>query len=150
MAVYTIKSNGRPAEILLVEDNYGDVLLTKKAFSQTTITTNFTIAKNGIEALEILKHQGQHKNAPAPDLILLDLNLPKKSGHEVLIEIKSDNQLRHIPVIILSSSQAETDIQTCYQNYANSYIVKPNSIEKFDEIVSIFEKFWFSIVVLQS
>ena len=109
MKVDTIKHKGRAAEILLIEDNQGDVILTRKAFKQAKIANNITVAMSGEEALKVLRHEGEYINSPVPDLILLDLNLPKKSGKDVLKEIKSDDALKHIPVVILTSSRAELD-----------------------------------------
>lgn len=148
MRVDTIQQKGRPAEILLIEDNYGDVLLTLKAFKQGKIANNITVAKTGEEAMQILRREGAHANIRVPDLILLDLNLPKKSGKEVLQEIKSDDKLKHIPVVILTSSRAELDVVKTYDLHANSYIIKPVNLEKFGEIVATIEHYWFTIVVL--
>ncbi len=148
MLVDTIQHKGRPAQILLVEDNPGDVLLTKKAFQQSKITNQILVAKNGEEALDMLHRRGAHANAALPDLILLDLNLPKKPGQEVLREIKSSEALKHIPVVILTSSRAELDVVKTYGLHANSYIIKPVNLEKFTEIVSAIERYWFTIVVL--
>jgi two-component system, chemotaxis family, response regulator Rcp1 len=148
MRVDTIQHKGRPAEILLVEDNPGDVILTRKAFEQAKIANNITIAKNGEEAMQLLRREGSYADAPVPDLILLDLNLPKKSGKDVLKEIKSDDVLKHIPVVVLTSSRAELDIVKSYGLHANSYIIKPVNLEKFGEIVATIERYWFTIVVL--
>jgi two-component system, chemotaxis family, response regulator Rcp1 len=148
MKVDTIAHKGRPAEILLIEDNHGDVLLTKKAFNQAKIANHITVAKSGEEAMKILHREGEHANARVPDLILLDLNLPKKSGKEILAEIKAEDHLKHIPVVILTSSRAELDVVKTYDLHANSYIIKPVNLEKFGEIVSAIESYWFTIVVL--
>ncbi len=148
MKVDTIQHKGRPAEILLVEDNHGDVLLTKKAFKQAKIANNITVAKNGEEAMQILRREGVYADAHLPDLILLDLNLPKKSGKDVLQEIKSDDLLKHIPVVVLTSSRAELDVVKTYDLHANSYIIKPVNLQKFSEIVASIERYWFTIVVL--
>lgn len=142
--------SGRPVEILLVEDNPGDVVLTKEAFKAAKIVNNILIAKDGEMALDILQKKGGHKKTASPDLILLDLNLPKKDGREVLEEIKNDERLRRIPVVILTSSKAEKDIVETYDLHANSYIVKPVNLEKFSAIVESIENFWFTVVVLPS
>ena len=148
MKVDTMVNKGRPAEILLVEDNPGDVILTQKAFRQGRIANHITVAKNGEEAMEILRRQNKHADASVPDLILLDLNLPRKSGQEVLNEIKSDPVLKHIPVVVLTSSKAELDVVKTYDLHANSYIIKPVSMEKFAETVTMLENYWFTLVVL--
>lgn len=144
----TVRQQGRPAEILLVEDNYGDVLLTKRAFKQGKLANNITVAKDGEEAMQSLRGQGAYTETPLPDLILLDLNLPKKSGTDVLREIKSDETLKHIPVVILTSSRAEIDVVKSYDLHANSYMVKPVSLDKLADIVAAVEFYWFSLVVL--
>ena len=148
MTIDTTQNKGRPAEILLVEDSRGDVILAQKAFSKATISNHITVAGNGMQAMDILRHVGEYSQAPTPDIILLDLNLPKKSGQDVLAEIKSDERLKRIPVIIMSSSRAESDVVSSYKMHANSYIVKPGTLEKYGEVVSIIEKFWFSMVIL--
>ncbi len=136
------------AEILLVEDNPADVKLTRMAFKNCKLMNNLHVVTDGAEAIEFLKQRGKHESAVRPDLILLDLNLPKKNGREVLKEIKSDNNLRHIPVIILTSSEEEKDILETYNTHANSYITKPVELDGFIKIVSGMENFWFSIVKL--
>lgn len=148
MKVDTIKNKGRPAEILLVEDNYGDVVLAKKAFTEGKLANHITVASDGIAALAMLRKEGAHANVPTPDIILLDLNLPKKSGKEVLAEIKADEKLKHIPVVVLTSSRAELDVVKSYNLHANSYIIKPVNLEQFSEIVKTIEQFWFAVVVL--
>ncbi|MFK8068471.1 MAG: response regulator [Gammaproteobacteria bacterium] len=136
------------AEILLVEDNPGDVLLTREAFSEAKIKNNIHVAADGEEALAFLKRQEGYENVATPDLILLDLNLPKLDGREVLQAIKRDENLRRIPVVILTSSKAEQDVLKTYDLHANSYLVKPVDLEKFVEVVNAIENFWFSVVVL--
>jgi CheY-like chemotaxis protein len=148
MSIDTIAHKGRPAEILLVEDNMGDVLLTQKAFKASGIANNITVAEDGMTALAILRREAEYSAYPVPDMVLLDLNLPKKSGAEVLKEIKADMKLRHIPVIILTSSRAELDVVKGYNLHANSYIVKPVNLEKFGEVVKSIEQFWFVVTVL--
>ena len=134
-------------EILLIEDNIGDVLLTKKAFQKSKLANNIQVAKDGEVALSMLKKEDEYAQQATPDIILLDLNLPKKDGREVLEEIKSDKKLSHIPVVILTSSKAEKDIVETYGLHANSYIIKPVNLEKFIEIVESIENFWFTVVV---
>ena len=139
---------GRPVEILLVEDNPGDVRLTREALKDAKVLNNLYVADDGFEALAFLKREGEYLNAIRPDLILLDLNLPKKDGREVLAEIKADPGLRQIPVVILTTSKAEEDVLKTYDLHANCYITKPVDLEKFIEVISAIEDFWLSIVKL--
>jgi CheY-like chemotaxis protein len=141
---------GKRIHILLVEDNPGDIRLTREAFSQTRTPIDLRVATDGVEALEFLRGAGQFRSAPRPDLILLDLNLPRKNGREVLAEIKRDQALRRIPVVVLTTSTAEEDILGAYDLHANSYITKPVDLGQFDEIVQTIERFWMSIVSLPS
>ena len=136
------------AEILLIEDNPADVMLTIEAFKECTEKHVVKTVKDGIEALKYLYNQDEYINALKPDLILLDLNLPRKDGREVLSVIKSDEYLRDIPVLVLSTSKNEEDILNCYKLKANSYITKPVDLDQFINIVKSIEKFWFSIVKL--
>ena len=136
----------RPIEILLVEDNPGDVLLTKEAFSEARILNNIHVAKDGEEALMYLYDQLDGQQSIKPDIILLDLNLPKIDGHEVLEKVKNDKALKHIPVVILTSSKAEKDILQSYNAHANSYIVKPVDLDQLTNVVRAIERFWFSVV----
>jgi two-component system, chemotaxis family, response regulator Rcp1 len=138
----------RPVEILLVEDNPGDVRLTREALREGKVRNNLYIAPDGVEAVRFLRREGEHRDAVRPDLILLDLNLPKKDGREVLEEIKRDTQLRTIPVVILTSSQAEQDICRAYDLHANCYVSKPVDLEQFITVVKSIENFWFTIVKL--
>lgn len=138
----------RAIEILLVEDNPGDVRLTQEALKENKIRNNLHVAKDGVEAMKFLRRMNGHAAAPRPDLILLDLNLPKKDGREVLTEIKSDEKLRSIPVVILTTSDAEDDVARAYQMYANCYVRKPIDLNRFIEVVKIIENFWLSIVEL--
>lgn len=138
----------RSVEILLVEDNPGDVVLTKGAFKAAKLANNMHVAEDGEEAMNFLNKVDGYEDAVTPDIILLDLNLPKKDGREVLEEIKNNSKLRRIPVVILTSSQADQDVMKMYDMHANSYIVKPVNLEKFIEIVKAVESFWFSVVVL--
>ncbi len=148
MMTELLSQRSRPAEILLVEDNPGDVLLVKKGFTSSKISNHIRVAQDGEEALEMLRRSGPHTDVPLPDLILLDLNMPRKDGKEVLAEIKQDPNLRRIPVIVLTGSDAETDVVKSYNLHANGYIVKPVAIEMFEEIIRAIENFWFTVVVL--
>lgn len=139
---------GRPIEILLVEDNPGDVRLTIEALKEGKVYNNLSVVSDGVEAIEYLKKQGRHSEAIRPDLVLLDLNLPKKDGREVLIDIKTDEGLKSIPVIILTSSKAEEDIVKAYNNYANCYVTKPVGVDQLFKIVQAIENFWLAIVKL--
>ena len=138
----------RLVEILLIEDNPGDVRLTQEAFKQSKVSNRLHIATDGIEALAFLRHEGPYKNVPVPDLILLDLNLPKKEGREVLEEIKQDKALRHIPVIVLTISEADKDILETYNLHANCFITKPVDFNEFVKVVQFIEKFWLTVVNL--
>jgi CheY-like chemotaxis protein len=143
-----LSQRSRPVEILLVEDNPGDVRLTREALREGKVRNNLYVVSDGVEALEFLRRQGQHTDAARPDLILLDLNLPRKDGREVLQDIKSDPALRHIPVVVLTSSQADQDIIRAYDLHANCYVTKPVDFEQFIHVVRTIENFWFSIVKL--
>ena len=138
----------RPVEILLVEDNPGDVRLTREALHEGKVRNNLNVAPDGVEALAFLRKQGAYAGAVRPDLILLDLNLPKKDGREVLEEIKADPALRNIPVVVLTSSQAEQDIVRAYDLHANCYVTKPVDLDQFIRVVQTIEDFWFTIVKL--
>jgi len=138
----------QPIEILLVEDNPGDVRLTVEALKDSKLLNRLHIVSDGVEALQFLRHNGRYHDAVRPDVILLDLNLPRKSGHEVLTEIKNDPGLRHIPVTIITTSENETDIQRAYESYANCYITKPVDFSRFMQVVKGFEDFWINIVKL--
>ena len=141
---------GRPIEILLVEDNPGDVRLTVEALKDGKVYNNLHVVKDGMEATAFLHREGKYADAPHPDLILLDLNLPKKDGHEVLTEIKEDPMLKHIPVVVLTDSKAEEDILKTYNLRANCYITKPIDLEHFIMVVKSIEDFWLTIVKLPS
>jgi len=140
--------NLTPVEILLVEDNPGDVRLTQEALRDAKVWNHMSVAMDGIEALEFLRRQGQHAGAPRPDLILLDLNLPRKDGREVLEETKADPDLRSIPVVVLTTSQAEQDICRAYHLHANCYITKPVDLDQFITVVRSIEEFWLTVVKL--
>jgi two-component system, chemotaxis family, response regulator Rcp1 len=141
-------NSGELVEILLVEDNPGDVRLTREALKEGKVRNNLHVAMDGIEALAFLRRQGQYLDAPRPDVILLDLNLPKKDGREVLAEIKDDPDLRRIPVVILTTSQAEKDIVSTYDLHANCYITKPVELDEFIQVVKSIDEFWLTIVKL--
>ena len=138
----------RSIEVLLVEDNPGDVRLTKEAMRESKVIVNLSVAPDGEEALAFLRKQGKHQSAPRPDLILLDLNLPKKDGREVLAEIKVDDDLRRIPVVVLTTSRAEEDILRTYDLHANCFITKPVDLDQFITVVEAISDFWFSVVRL--
>ncbi|ELZ10486.1 response regulator receiver protein [Natrinema thermotolerans DSM 11552] len=144
----TAHTQPEPARILLVEDNPGDVRLTKEAFKQGRIENDLYVVSDGTEALEFLSKHGEYADAPRPDLILLDLNLPGKDGEDVLEDLKADPKLQSIPVIVLTSSRAEEDIARSYELHANAYLTKPVDPDEFIETVRAFEKFWFSVVRL--
>jgi two-component system, chemotaxis family, response regulator Rcp1 len=139
---------GRPINILLVEDNEPDVVLTQEAFKEAKISNSLYVAEDGVEALEFLRRQGKHAGVPRPDLILLDLNLPRKDGRAVLQEIKSDPALASIPVVILTTSDDEKDVIRAYTSHANCYIVKPVDFLQFMNIVRTIEGFWLTVVRL--
>ena len=140
--------NNRPIQILLVEDSPSDAKLTKKALKHARVTNEIHHITDGIKAMEFLKQQGEYIDAPRPDLILLDLNLPRKKGLEILEEIKQDPELQAIPVVIITSSHEEEDILRSYNLHANSYVTKPVDFEKFLEIVHCIEGFWLTVVML--
>ncbi|HUW56259.1 MAG TPA: response regulator [Planctomycetota bacterium] len=135
-------------EILLVEDNPGDVRLTLEALRENKILNRFHVASDGVGAMAFLHREGVYTDAPRPDLILLDLNLPGKDGREVLAEIKADETLRRIPVVILTTSKAEEDILKTYDLHANCYITKPVDLEQFVQVVKAIENFWLEMVKL--
>ena len=140
----------KPIEILLVEDNPGDARLTREALSMSKVRNNMHRASDGEEAMRFLRHEGVFGSVPTPDLILLDLNLPRRDGREVLEDIKSDPDLKHIPVVILTSSQAEEDIIRSYRLHANCFITKPVDLEQLTKVVQGIEHFWFTLVKLPS
>lgn len=138
----------RPTDVLLVEDNPSDVYLTQVAFRRSSAETQIHVVEDGIQAMAFLRHEAPYTSAPRPDLVLLDLNLPRKHGHKVLREIKEDSQLRGIPVIILTTSTAVADINLCYEDHANCYISKPVDFDQFEKVVHEIESFWFQCVKL--
>lgn len=139
---------GRPAEVLLVEDSPGDVRLTREALKEGKVRNNLSVVSDGVEAMEFLRREGKYKDAPRPDIVLLDLNMPRKDGREVLAEMKSDELLKRIPVVVLTTSEAEQDILRTYDLHANCYLTKPVDLEQFISIVKSVEDFWLTIVQL--
>lgn len=138
----------RPIEILLVEDNPGDARLTQEAFREGKLSNRLTVVGDGVEALAYLRRAGTYAASVRPDIVLLDLNLPKKDGRDVLAEVKGDEQLRRIPIVILTTSTSEQDILKAYDLHANCYITKPVNLEQFLTVVKSIEDFWLSIVTL--
>jgi CheY-like chemotaxis protein len=143
-----MEENMRLIEILLVEDNPGDARLAKEALKDAKVRNNLHWVEDGVEAIAFLRREGKYADAPRPDVILLDLNLPKKDGREVLAEVKEDGDLRRIPVVILTVSDAEEDIIKTYNLHANCYIRKPLDLDRFIEVVKAIEEFWLTIVRL--
>jgi chemotaxis family two-component system response regulator Rcp1 len=142
------KSLPRHIEILLIEDSPADILLTREAFEESRILNTLHVAEDGVQAIDFLRKRGAHASAPRPDLILLDLNLPRKNGREVLAEIKADPDLRKIPIVVLTTSNAEEDVLKAYDLNANCYVVKPVGFDNFMEAMQSIRHFWFSIVTL--
>lgn len=136
---------GKIAEVLLVEDSPGDVRLTREALKDSAIPSRLNVVRDGEEALAFLRRQGPFSDAPSPDLILLDLNLPKKDGREVLADIKQDPELKRIPVVVLTTSEAEQDILRAYDLHANCYITKPMDLDEFLETIREIHRFWFEV-----
>ena len=134
--------------VLVVEDSPGDARLIAEAFKETKVKTEVQVVQDGVDAMSFLRQEGAYRDAVRPDLILLDLNLPRKDGREVLTEIKHDDHLKQIPVVILSTSTHPQDIQYSYQNYANSYIVKPVDMDSFFTVIKNLENFWFLVAKL--
>jgi len=144
----SIGTDAEPIQVLLVEDSPGDVRLTREAFKDAKVYITLHVASDGEKAMAFLKREGEYANAPRPDLILLDLNLPKKDGREVLDEIKGSPTLKSIPVVILTTSSSETDILRSYQLHANCYITKPVGLDGFLKVVKSIDSFWLSVVKL--
>lgn len=144
----SLQSRGKPIEILLVEDNPGDVRLTREAFAEAMVSNNLSVVGDGEEAIAFLRRQGDYAAAPRPDLILLDLNLPRKSGREVLEDVKNDPELLSIPIVVMTTSEAEGDILNSYYHHANAYVTKPVDLDCFIDVVSKIEGFWLTIVKL--
>ncbi len=142
--------NTRPMEILLVEDNPGDVRLTVEALRMSNAHTNLTVARDGVQAMAFLHREGEFVDTALPDLVLLDLNLPRKDGRQVLAEIKQDPQLKSIPVVVLTTSDARPDIVKCYGLYANCYVTKPVDLDQFTQVIQSIENFWSTVARLPS
>jgi two-component system, chemotaxis family, response regulator Rcp1 len=143
-----IGGKGSPIEVLLVEDSPGDVRLTREAFRDANSSIHLHVASDGVEAMAFLRKEGPHRDAPRPDLILLDLNLPRMDGREVLASIKDDDDLRTIPTVILTTSEAEADISTSYRLRANCYLSKPVQLDAFEKLVKSINDFWLTQVKL--
>ena len=142
--------DARPIEILLVEDDEGDVLLTTEALEASKITNNMHVARNGEEALKFLRQQDGYADAPRPDIVLLDLNLPRVDGREVLSQVKADEDLRRIPIIVLTTSEAEEDIVRSYDLHANAYVTKPVDFNRFLQVIQSIDEFFVTVVKLPS
>lgn len=138
----------KPIDVLLVEDDPGDVLMTREAFDDYKVRNTLSVVNNGVEAMQFLKKEGEYADAPTPDLVLLDLNLPKMDGREVLAAIKEDPQLRSIPVVVLTTSEAEEDVIRSYSLHANAYVTKPVDFERFVQVVQQIDDFFVSVVRL--
>jgi len=144
----SMENDTRSIEILLVEDNPGDARLTIEAMRETKMRNRMHVVEDGVEAMAFLRRQGRYGEAPRPDLILLDLNLPRKDGREVLAEVKADPALKRIPVVILTTSRAEEDVLRAYELHANCYVTKPVDLAQFMKIVSQIDEFWVKVVTL--
>jgi CheY-like chemotaxis protein len=150
-AIFTlqlINNNMRPIHILLVEDNEGDIFLTTEALEDAKLVIKLSVARDGKEAVDFVNRQGKYIDADLPDMILMDINLPKRNGHEVLKYIKENESLKHIPVIMLTTSSSERDINASYNNYANCFITKPVEVSEFIKLIATIENFWIAIVKL--
>jgi CheY-like chemotaxis protein len=143
-----LAEQGVPIEVLLVEDDPGDVLMTREAFEEHKVRNNLSVVSDGADALAFVRREGEFSGAPRPDLILLDLNLPKRDGREVLSEIKNDPDLREIPIVVLTTSSAEADILSSYRLHANAYVTKPVDFERFISAVKQIDDFFVSLVKL--
>jgi two-component system, chemotaxis family, response regulator Rcp1 len=148
MTNYAQRLDHRLIDILLVDDDEGDVVLAKRALQNGKILNQMHVAKDGVEAMEFLQQSGKYADAPRPDLILLDLNMPRKDGREVLADIKQDPHLRSIPVVVLTTSDSELDVANTYDLHANCFVTKPVDLEQFTKIVKEIKQFWFSVVKL--
>lgn len=142
------ESVGKMIDILLVEDNPGDVRLAEEALKESKIRNKLFVVDDGVEAMAFLRRESKYAQMPRPDLILLDLNLPRKSGREVLAEVKTDDELKRIPVVVLTVSRAEEDVMKCYNHHANCYITKPLDFNNFMKVTRQIEQFWLTIVKL--
>ncbi|GAB6859964.1 response regulator [Haloplanus litoreus] len=141
-------SKREPVEILLAEDNPGDVKLTRKALEKGRLANNLHVVNDGVETLQFLRGEGPYRETPRPDLVLLDLNMPRKDGREVLEEVKESEDLKRIPVVVLTSSEAEEDVIKSYERHANAYLTKPVDFDGFIEVVGTLEEFWLQVVKL--
>jgi CheY-like chemotaxis protein len=141
-------TNAKSIDVLLVEDDPGDTLMIREAFEDNKVRNRLTCVTDGVQALDFLRREGDHAGAARPDLILLDLNLPRKDGREVLAEIKADDDLRTIPVVVLTTSQAEEDVLRSYELHANAYVTKPVDFERFIEVVRQIDNFFVTVVKL--
>ena len=141
-------SKNKPISILMVEDNPTDVMITKEALAHAKVLNTLNVVEDGMEALDFLHRRGKHAKAPRPDLILLDLNMPRKNGQEVLAEIKASDKLKNIPVVVLTTSKAEEDVVKAYGLYANCYVIKPVDFDVFADVVRSIQQFWFTVVTL--
>jgi len=148
MPHHTTARANKPVEVLLVEDNPGDVRLTQEALKESAVNIHLSVAKDGVEAMDFLYHRTPFESAPLPDLIVLDLNLPRKNGREVLSEVKADPHLRRIPVLVMTTSRAEQDVERAYALNANCYITKPMDLDDFLRIVRAIEEFWLRTATL--
>jgi CheY-like chemotaxis protein len=144
----TTPDSYEPIDVLLVEDDAGDVLLIREAFEHNKVHNNLEVVSDGVEAIAYLRREGEHADAPRPDLVLLDLNLPRKDGREVLAEVKEDPDLRRIPVVVLTTSKAEEDVLRSYDLHANAYVTKPVDFDRFIEVVRQIDEFFVSVVKL--
>lgn len=142
--------SSKPIEILLVEDNPGDTRLAVEALKESKIHNTVHTVRDGVEAMDFLRRKGEYSSMPRPDVVLLDLNMPRKDGREVLAEIKQDDELKIIPVVVMTTSQAEEDILKSYGLHANCYVTKPVDLEQFMKVVKTIEEFWFTVVKLPS
>ncbi len=142
------ENGARPVEILLVEDNPGDARLTIEAMRDAKVSNHIHVVEDGVEAMAFLRREGAYSEKPRPDLILLDLNLPKKDGREVLAEVKADPALRRIPVVVLTTSRAEEDVLRAYDLHANCYVTKPVGFDQFMQVIKHIDEFWIKLVVL--
>lgn len=141
-------TTGRPIEILLVEDSSTDVMLAEEALEQAKMRNNLHVVKDGVEAMAFLRREREYSGKPRPDLVLLDLNMPRKDGREVLAEVKADEDLKTIPIVVLTTSQAQEDVLKAYGLHANCYISKPVDFEQFANVVRAIDQFWFTVVTL--
>ncbi|HEX8237778.1 MAG TPA: response regulator [Abditibacteriaceae bacterium] len=141
-------TTGRPIEILLVEDSATDVMLAEEALEFAKVRNNLSVVKDGVEAMAFLRKEREYSAVPRPDLILLDLNMPRKEGREVLAEAKADEDLKNIPVVVLTTSQAQEDVLASYELHANCYISKPVDFDQFANVVRAIDQFWFTVVTL--